>query len=503
MWQLRPGAVLFHGATSRPNGRAPGASGTYRFSRRAAASSMLPAEQSTLGGPPPRPTTATGRSPFRAACKTTDGNRDFAPPLPASSWIFCRKGLACTAACQMSPPLQETTTATSSTAGSASAPAATCMASCLAACAAGGATATSRAFFRKGRRGSPRECRAKFKVFFKSMAIVMGPTPPGTGVIFAATPFASAKLTSPTSRCPSFFVASSTGLMPTSITVQPGFSHSPRTNSALPMAATTMSASFMYDAMSLVLEWHTVTVASMDCSSCDTGMPTMFDLPMTTALFPETSTPLRWISSMQPAGVQGTAIGGSPPLRQRLPMLTALKPSASLSTRMALSTVASSMCFGSGSWTKIAWTFGSLFNFSTSFKRSFWETVSGRSTSTVWKFTSLAAFFLFRTYDCESFRVPTRITASPGRTPCSRSSACACSLTSERTSAAMALPSISSVSTFPRAASTAFPPWLGLPPMRPKAKPSAKAPPATPQTTAGFMPAALIAQVAATPWGTR
>jgi hypothetical protein len=37
-------------------------------------------------------------------------------------------------------------------------------------------------------------------VFFISMAMVIGPTPPGTGVINPATSFASLKLTSPTRR---------------------------------------------------------------------------------------------------------------------------------------------------------------------------------------------------------------------------------------------------------------------------------------------------------------
>jgi hypothetical protein len=38
------------------------------------------------------------------------------------------------------------------------------------------------------------------KVFAINMAIVIGPTPPGTGVMNPATSFASAKQTSPTSR---------------------------------------------------------------------------------------------------------------------------------------------------------------------------------------------------------------------------------------------------------------------------------------------------------------
>jgi len=45
-------------------------------------------------------------------------------------------------------------------------------------------------------------------VFFISMATVIGPTPPGTGVIHPAFFLASSKSTSPTSREPDFFVAS-------------------------------------------------------------------------------------------------------------------------------------------------------------------------------------------------------------------------------------------------------------------------------------------------------
>jgi len=40
---------------------------------------------------------------------------------------------------------------------------------------------------RSGWRGNLIEWRARFSVFFISMAIVIGPTPPGTGVILPAT----------------------------------------------------------------------------------------------------------------------------------------------------------------------------------------------------------------------------------------------------------------------------------------------------------------------------
>ena len=66
--------------------------------------------------------------------------------------------------------------------------------------------------------------------------MVIGPTPPGTGVIARARRAAAANSTSPTNfpSLPRF--------MPTSITVAPGLIQSPLTSSALPMAATTMSA---------------------------------------------------------------------------------------------------------------------------------------------------------------------------------------------------------------------------------------------------------------------
>jgi len=45
---------------------------------------------------------------------------------------------------------------------------------------------------------SPAFSRAEVSVFCSNMAIVIGPTPPGTGVIADATSFAASKSTSPT-----------------------------------------------------------------------------------------------------------------------------------------------------------------------------------------------------------------------------------------------------------------------------------------------------------------
>ena len=62
-----------------------------------------------------------------------------------------------------------------------------------------------------------------------------GPTPPGTGVIAAATRAADSKSTSPTRR-------PSTTLMPTSTTTAPGLSMSPVMRPGRPAATTTTSA---------------------------------------------------------------------------------------------------------------------------------------------------------------------------------------------------------------------------------------------------------------------
>ena len=66
--------------------------------------------------------------------------------------------------------------------------------------------------------------------------MVIGPTPPGTGVMKAARSRARSKSTSPTS------LPAALRLVPTSITTAPGLIQSPRMSCALPMAATSTSA---------------------------------------------------------------------------------------------------------------------------------------------------------------------------------------------------------------------------------------------------------------------
>ena len=65
-----------------------------------------------------------------------------------------------------------------------------------------------------------------WRVFSIKDAMVMGPTPPGTGVIQLHLGATLSKSTSPVRRLPDFFVASAMRLMPTSITTAPSFTMS-------------------------------------------------------------------------------------------------------------------------------------------------------------------------------------------------------------------------------------------------------------------------------------
>ena len=68
-------------------------------------------------------------------------------------------------------------------------------------------------------------------VFFNKHAIVIGPTPPGTGVKAFAFLETSSNATSPT-------IPLSVLLMPTSITIVSFLTQSPLTSSGIPTAAT-------------------------------------------------------------------------------------------------------------------------------------------------------------------------------------------------------------------------------------------------------------------------
>src|SRR2546423_7434693 len=84
---------------------------------------------------------------------------------------------------------------------------------------------------------------AAHTVFSINIAIVIGPTPPGTGVIFDATSRTPSKSTSPRRRVPDFELASETRFVPTSITTAPRFTRSRVIIPGLPAATIRMSAS--------------------------------------------------------------------------------------------------------------------------------------------------------------------------------------------------------------------------------------------------------------------
>lgn len=89
---------------------------------------------------------------------------------------------------------------------------------------------------------------AALTVFFISIAIVIGPTPPGTGVIAPATFSALSNSTSPHN------FPSSMRLIPTSITTAPSLIISPLIKFGIPTAATSISACFVFSIRFFVLE---------------------------------------------------------------------------------------------------------------------------------------------------------------------------------------------------------------------------------------------------------
>src|SRR5262249_47529550 len=144
---------------------------------------------------------------------------------------------------------------------------------------------------------------AAVTVFLSSMAMVIGPTPPGTGVMCAARPRARSNSTSPIS------LPSAPRFVPTSITTAPGLIQSPRTSCALPIAATRTSAPPTSAARSRVREWQIVTVAWRSSSRKAAGLPTRLLRPTTVARAPLSSTPVLSSRRMMPSGVHGRRPG--------------------------------------------------------------------------------------------------------------------------------------------------------------------------------------------------
>ena len=201
-----------------------------------------------------------------------------------------------------------------------------------------------------------------------SIAIVSGPTPPGTGVSAPATEAASGwtspVTTEPRLRNAAIFLepapnsastsaAWSSRFMPTSTTAAPGFTNSRVTNAARPIAATRMSADAATSGNAAVREWQIVTVALRCSSIIAIGFPTMSLRPITTARAPAIGIRARSSSSITPHGVHGASAGR---FCDRRPTLTGLNPSTSLVGAMASKTrcsASSPIPAGSGDCTRI------------------------------------------------------------------------------------------------------------------------------------------------------
>ena len=170
--------------------------------------------------------------------------------------------------------------------------------------------------------------------------MVMGPTPPGTGVIYDALGATFSKSTSPTSLYPRGESGSSTRLMPTSMMTAPSLTISAVSNLGLPAATMMISAVRHIDLRSRVFEWQTVTVASPNEAALipgrvrygrcikrsAIGLPTIFDLPITTTCFPSVVILYRARSSRIPRGVALTIDGKPCTVR---PTLAGVSPSTS------------------------------------------------------------------------------------------------------------------------------------------------------------------------------
>ena len=195
--------------------------------------------------------------------------------------------------------------------------------------------------------------------------MVIGPTPPGTGVICAAISDAAAKSTSPTRRVLPLplssrpFSGASMRLMPTSITHAPGFTQSPLTSSAMPTAATKISAWRHMAGRSAVREWAIVTVQFSLSNNCATGLPTKLERPIMTACLPLSSPNVSLARITLPKGVHG--VSACSPDTNR-PALAGLRPSTSLLGSIVSMTRCCEICAGTGNCTNMPFTAGSAFN---------------------------------------------------------------------------------------------------------------------------------------------
>ena len=231
---------------------------------------------------------------------------------------------------------------------------------------------------------------AASSVFCISVATVIGPTPPGTGVIQLARCAAASNPTSPTRR------PSSSRLMPTSITTAPGLTHSPGISAGRPTATTRMSAlrTLASSTSGGVNLWQHVTVQPAISSSSAIGRPTWLLTPTIVALAPRTGRSVHASSVVMPRGVHGRR----PNWRSaRWPTFSGWKPSTSLRGSMRWISAVASRRSGSGSCTRMPCTSGSALRRSISASSSASLVSAGRSWSIARMPTFSAARRLLRT----------------------------------------------------------------------------------------------------------
>jgi hypothetical protein len=175
--------------------------------------------------------------------------------------------------------------------------------------------------------------------------------------------------------------AISTRLMPTSITVAPSPTQSPRIISGRPTAATRISAERQSAGRSVLREWAIVTVQSAASSKAASGLPTMLERPTTTARLPRSSPSVSRSRIMQPLGVHGSrrSSGIPPEAENSRPTLSGWKPSTSLAGWIASSTRLASTWPGSGSWTRMPWTSAAALSSAMTASSSVVVAVSGSS----------------------------------------------------------------------------------------------------------------------------
>src|SRR2546428_2117112 len=226
------------------------------------------------------------------------------------------------------------------------------------------------------------------------------------------------------------------------MTTAPLLSMSALMNRGDPIAAMRISARLVCAASSCVPLWTSVTVAFALGPFCirraASGFPTMLLRPTITTSRPLGSYPLRVRSSTTPEGVAGANRGR--PISTR-PTFTGWKQSTSLSGLTAETALSTEIWSGNGCWTRIPWTFGSLFNRPISWRRRPSGTSPGSSIVQWAMPISSEAFPFIFTQSAVAEFPPTRTAASPGTTP-SPASFEIRGFSSVRTSSAIRLPSM-------------------------------------------------------------